>query len=1036
MSSYQDRPRWNDIFVKRPVIAIVVSLLLLLAGLRSAIDIPVLQFPVIKSSSIQIMTPYPGATAESVQGFVTEPIERVANAIPGVDYVESTTTSGESIVTAWMKLNEDSTDALAELSSGLSQIRLELPDGAEDPFIEVSRADSPYASFYLAVRVPETRPLGEVTDIVQRDIVPQLTSVPNVQRVENSGVRPAMRIWLNAWKMAALNVTAHEVRDTLQSNNVISALGASESATQRITLKTDATARTAEDFQSMIIRSENGAEIRLGDVARIELGIEEMQMRSRYDQDIVVFLPIYAAPGASEIAVADALYDRIEEINKILPDDLELFMAFDISNYMRDSLREIVITLGETILLVGFVVVALMGSFRTALVPLMTIPISLLGAVAAMSVIGFSFNLLTVLAIVLSVGLVVDDAIVVVENVARNLRSGMSRYDAALTSSRRLLGPITAMTATLAVVYAPIGFLSGLSGVLFREFAFALGIAVLISGFVALTLSPILSAWVCPDQGHESATTRWVNRRFDRTADIYARVVDFSLKWRYQLITASVFFSLLSAPLYLFSLKELSPVEDQSSLGLVFESAPEASLTETLEGFYQVVSTLDDKPEPSYMWQIVTPTGGFGGQEFVPPGDRDRPVKDMVFEIYQSIKDSAIVSAIPFEEASLPSAGRFDVEVVITSSDSSENMLKVARSIVDEAQSSGNFLFVETDIKIDRVEAQFEIDKERLADLGMSLGDLSGQIGLMVSPAYITRFDERGRAYRVIPMLEDAQRDSPSALLDIPVKIPSGELVPFGSLVTLTRTTEPRALTRFQQKDGFKIYGAILPGTTKDQGLSMIESIAERTLPDGYVLDYLGESRELRSEGNTMTGVLGIATVLVFLVLAIQFNSFRDPLIILLGSIPLALFAALTITFLNFSTINIFSQVGLITLVGLVTKNAILIVDFANHERMAGVDKLNAIRNGAIARLRPVLMTTGATVLGHFPLVLVTGAGAEARNSIGAVLVFGMLIGTLFTLVILPAIYAVLASNRDMTKDITTDSAPVEDNQKALAEFT
>ena len=1033
MSSHQDRPRWNDIFVKRPVIAIVVSLLLLLAGLRSAIDIPVLQFPVIKSSSIQIMTPYPGATAESVQGFVTEPIERVANAIPGVDYVESTTTSGESIVTAWMKLNENSTDALAELSSGLSQIRLELPDGAEDPFIEVSRADSPYASFYLAVRVPETRPLGEVTDIVQRDIVPQLTSVPNVQRVENSGVRPAMRIWLNAWKMAALNVTAHEVRDTLQSNNIISALGASESATQRITLKTDATARTAEDFQSMIIRSENGAEIRLGDVARIELGIEEMQMRSRYDQDIVVFLPIYAAPGASEIAVADALYDRIEEINKILPDDLELFMAFDISNYMRDSLREIVITLGETILLVGFVVVALMGSFRTALVPLMTIPISLLGAVAAMSVIGFSFNLLTVLAIVLSVGLVVDDAIVVVENVARNLRSGMSRYDAALTSSRRLLGPITAMTATLAVVYAPIGFLSGLSGVLFREFAFALGVAVLISGFVALTLSPILSAWVCPDQGHESATTRWVNRRFDRTADIYARVVDFSLKWRYQLITASVFFSLLSAPLYLFSLKELSPVEDQSSLGLVFESAPEASLAETLQGFYQVVSTLDDKPEPSYMWQIVTPTGGFGGQEFVPPGDRDRPVKDMVFEIYQSIKDSAIVSAIPFEEASLPSAGRFDVEVVITSSDSSENMLKVARSIVDEAQSSGNFLFVETDIKIDRVEAQFEIDKERLADLGMSLGDLSAQMGLMVSPAYITRFDERGRAYRVIPMLEDEQRDSPSALLDIPIKIPNGELVPFGSLVTLTRTTEPRALTRFQQKDGFKIYGAILPGTTKDQGLSMIESITERTLPDGYVLDYLGESRELRSEGNTMTGVLGIATVLVFLVLAIQFNSFRDPLIILLGSIPLALFAALTITFLNFSTINIFSQVGLITLVGLVTKNAILIVDFANHERMAGVEKLDAIRNGAIARLRPVLMTTGATVLGHFPLVLVTGAGAEARNSIGAVLVFGMLIGTLFTLVILPAIYAVLASNRDMTKDIATDSASAEDNQTALA---
>ena len=1017
MTAHQDRPRWNDIFVQRPVIAVVVSLFLLLAGLRAAIDIPVLQFPVIKSSSIQIITPYPGATAESVQGFVTEPIERVANAIPGVDYVESATTSGESIVTAWLQLNEDSTDALAELSSGLSQIRLELPEGAEDPFIEVSRADSPYASFYLAVRIPENRPLGEVTDIVQRDIVPQLTSVPNVQRVENSGVKPAMRIWLNAWKMAALDVTAHDVRETLQNNNVIGALGASENATQRITLKTDSTARTAEDFQAMIIRARDGAEIRLGDVARIELGLEEMQRRSRYDQDLVVFLPIYAAPGASEIAVADALYDRIDDINQVLPDDLELFMAFDISNYMRDSLREIVITLGETILLVGFVVVALMGSFRTALVPLMTIPISLLGAVAAMSVIGFSFNLLTVLAIVLSVGLVVDDAIVVVENVAKNLRSGMTRYEAALSSSRRLLGPIAAMTATLAVVYAPIGFLSGLSGVLFREFAFALAVAVLISGFVAMTLSPILSAWVCPSKGDESAATHWVNQRFDATAAAYARVVDFSIQWRYQLITAGIFFSLLSAPLYIYSLKELSPVEDQSSLGLVVEAAPDASLEETLDGFYQVVSTLEDKPEPSYMWQVVTPTGGFGGQEFVTPDERERPVKDMVFEIYESIKQSSIVSAIPFEEASLPSAGRFDVEVVITSSDSSENMLKYARSIVEEAQAAGRFLFVETDIKIDRMEAQFELDKERLADLGMSLGDLSAQMSLMVSPAYVTRFDERGRSYRVIPMLENAQRDSPQALLDIPVRVPNGELVPFGSLVSLQRSTEPRALTRFQQKDGFKIYGAILPGTTKDQGLSLIESIAERTLPDGYVLDYLGESRELRSEGSTMTGVLGIATVLVFFVLAVQFNSFRDPLIILLGSIPLALFAALTITFLNFSTINIFSQVGLVTLVGLVTKNAILIVDFANQERVAGVAKFDAIRHGAVARLRPVLMTTGATVLGHFPLVLVSGAGAEARNSIGAVLVFGMLIGTLFTLIILPAIYAVLASNRDMTMD-------------------
>ena len=563
-----------------------------------------------------------------------------------------------------------------------------------------------------------------MTDIVQRDIVPQLTSVPNVQRVDNSGVKPAMRIWLNAWKMAALGVTAHDVRNTLQGNNVIGALGASESATQRITLKTDATARTADDFRSMIIRAEDGAEIRLGDVARIELGIEEKQMRSRYAQDLVVFLPIYAAPGASEIAVADALYDRIDDINMVLPDDLELIMAFDISNYMRDSLREIVTTLGETILLVGFVVVALMGSFRTALVPLMTIPISLLGAVAAMSVIGFSFNLLTVLAIVLSVGLVVDDAIVVVENVARNLRAGMSRYQAALTSSRRLLGPIVAMTATLAVVYAPIGFLSGLSGVLFREFAFALAVAVLISGFVAMTLSPVLSAWVCPDKGHESRTTRWVNQRFDATADAYSHVVDFSLKWRYQLIAAGIFFSLLSAPLYLFSLKELSPVEDQSSLGLVFESPRSRRCKRLTKAFIKLFPHWKINPSP--------PICGKSCSLMVALADKSLcHLKSVTAELRTWFLRSIRASKTPhclrnsIREASLPSAGRFDVEVVITSSDTNENMLEVARDMVDEAQSSGSFLFVETDIKIDRVEAEFEIDKERLADLGMSLGDLS-----------------------------------------------------------------------------------------------------------------------------------------------------------------------------------------------------------------------------------------------------------------------------------------------------------------------
>ncbi|MEE4203668.1 MAG: efflux RND transporter permease subunit [Halieaceae bacterium] len=1014
------QPRWTDLFVNRPVVAIILSVGLLLTGIRSAIDLPVIQFPVIESTSLEISTYYPGASAETVRGFVTEPIERVANSIPGVDYVESTTTAGNSLVTVWLRLNEDSTTALAELSTRLSQIRFELPEGAEDPSIAVRRADSPYASFYLAVEVPAGRTGAEVTDVVQRDLLPRLSSVPNVQRAENSGTPPAMRIWLDTWRMAALGVDANDVRDTLQRNNVLGTLGRSQNSTQQIDLQANTTARTAEDFANMLIRSEGGVDLRLGDVARIEEGSLEVSRMPRYDQSEVVFIGIYPVPGASEIQVADALYEEVAAINETLPEDLNLIIAYDVTTYMRDALREIFTTLGETIVLVGLVVVALMGSLRAALVPLLTIPISLLGAIAAMSLIGFSLNLLTILAIVLSVGLVVDDAIVVVENVARNLREGMSRKQAALASSRRLLSPIIAMTITLAVVYAPIGFLSGLSGVLFREFAFTLAIAVLISGIVAITLSPIMSAWVCPDHGHETATTRWVNRRFDHTARLYASVVRWSLRWRWQLISAGLFLSLLTVPLYMFSLKELAPVEDQSGFALIVDAAPESTVPDTLEGFRAAVDKLHATPGATHTWQIVLPSGGYGGQEFVDPSQRDASIEDMLFGIYGDLQSIPSVSAFPATESGLPTAGQFDVELVITASESPEEMLGYANQIVKAAEQSGMFLFADTDLRIDLVQGEYIIDKQLLSDLGMSLGDLSNQLGLLISEGYVTRYDDGGRAYRVIPMMEKSQSPSPEALLDVPVRIPSGELMPFGAMAKLERSAGPRALGRFQQKDAFKIFGGLIPGTTKSQALEFLEKKAAEILPKGYVVDYTGESREMRSEGNTLLGVLLVSMVLVFFVLAIQFNSFRDPLIILMGSIPLALFAALVITFTGLSTINIYSQVGLITLVGLVTKNAILIVEFANQAQKDGLDKISAIQSAALSRLRPVLMTTGATVLGHFPLVLVTGAGAEARNSIGFILVVGMLIGTLFTLVVLPAIYAAFAS------DHSADEQPEE----------
>jgi multidrug efflux pump len=1022
-SQVNKRPRWNDIFVRRPVVSTVLSLALLLLGLRAAINLPVIMFPVIESSSLEITTVYPGASAETVRGFVAEPIERVASSVPGVDYVESITTSGSSLIKVWLELNEDSTDALAELNTRLSQIRFELPDGAEDPSIDVVRADSPYASFYLALSIPDGETRQSVTDLMQRDILPRLTSLPNVQDAMNSGIRPAMRIWLDTTRMAALGVSAGDIQQALRENNVSSTFGRAKNSSQQIDLVANTEAKTPEDFAGIIIKSDADVDLRLSDVAIVEAGSEEVSQLTRYSLLDVVFIGIYPAPGANEIAVANDLYAEVDAINETLDPAYDFFIGYDVTLYMRDALKEIAITLAETILLVGFVVVALMGSVRTALVPLLTIPISILGAIGAMSLMGFSLNLLTVLAIVLSVGLVVDDAIVVVENVARNLRDGMSRREAALSSSRRLLSPIIAMTITLAVVYAPIGLLSGLAGFLFKEFAFTLAIAVLISGLVAITLSPIMSAWVCPDKGHETKATRWVNQRFDQTSRTYAQVVEKSIDYRWQLIAAGLFFSLLTVPLYLFSLKELAPIEDQSDIAVISTASPESAIEETYEGMEEVVTTLAGFEGATEIWHVMMPSGSYGGQSFVNPDKRSQSVQDMLFDIYGALKEIVSLNVFPVAASDLPSAGQFDVEVVITSADDAATMLPYAKKLVRAAEESGLFLFADTDLRVDLAQVKINLDKQQLADLGMSVGDVSSQIGLLNSEGYVTRYDDRGRAYRVIPRVMPNETSSPDAILDLPVVTPDGELIPLGAVADLERITAPRALTRFQQKNAFKIFGGVVPGTTKEQGLAFIEQTAAELLPKNYVIDYTGESREIRSEGNTMLGVLGIAMILVFFVLAVQFNSFRDPLIILLGSIPLALFAALAITFMDLTTINIYSQVGLITLAGLVAKNAILIVEFANQAQRDGLDKLSAIREASMSRLRPVLMTTGATVLGHFPLVLVTGAGAEARNSIGVILVVGMLIGTFFTLVLLPAIYAVLASDhRD------EELAPLDDD--------
>ncbi len=1011
-----------EIFVRRPVIAIVVNLALVLIGLRAASQLPVQQYPRIESSSIIITTVYVGASADGIRGFVTTPIERAVSSITGIDYVESSSVPGLSTVTARLKLNHPSTVALAEVGNRLDQIRSELPTEVESPVVEVQRADRPYATFYVSV-TSETMTPSQLTDYLSRNIQPRLSTLANVQRVGLEGARPqAMRIWLDAERLSAFDLSASDVQEALTRNNFLAAVGRTKSNQNQVDLLVNTDLRSVDEFEKLIVREAADRIVRISDIGRVELGAEEDTSNVRHNGKDAVYLSVWPLPGTNEISVAHALRSEIDSIKPLLPKGTDIALAYDGTVYMENSLKEIATTFTETVAIVGLIVFLFLGSARSALVPLVTIPISLIGAMAAMMAMGFSLNLLTLLAIVLSVGLVVDDAIVVVENVSRHMRNGMGRVQAALVSARQLFGPIVAMTITLAAVYAPIGFLSGLTGVLFKEFAFTLATAVIVSGFVAVTLSPIMSAYTVPEGGHESRYARFVGTALDRLSASYGRMLDGVLHYRAQILGFGAFVCVLAVPLYMFSGKELAPVEDEGFILLIVNSAPDASLAYTTSHMDKVYKVGASMPEFDAMFEIVFPSTGFGGYLFKNWHERQRSAHEILPEVFGAVSQIKELQIFPVLPPALPGAGNFDVELVMKGPGTPEQMADYAGQIVGAAFGSGQFMFADTDLKIDLPQVRVLVDRERVADLGLDLADVGRQLGVLVAGNYVNRFTVDGRAYKVIPQVGKDARAVATSLLDYKIRTRDGKQVAISSLAKLTTFTAPRTLARFQQADSFRVYGGVRPGVTKSEALETLESAARNILPAGYTIDYAGESRQIRQEGTTLAGTLGFAILLIYLVLAAQFGSFRDPLVVLLGSVPLALTAALVFTFLGFTTINIYSQIGLITLVGLIAKNGILIVSFANELQMLGASKLSAIRDASMTRLRPILMTTAATVFGHLPLVFVTGAGAEARNSIGIMLVSGMAIGTVFTLFILPAVYLVFAATHKPSESFVDDT--------------
>jgi multidrug efflux pump len=1007
----------TDLFVKRPVLAIVVNLVILIAGLQSVRSLSVRQYPRSDIAVIQVTTVYVGASADLVRGFVTTPIERVIASADGIDYMESTSAQGLSTILVHLKINYDTTAALTQIQAKVEQVRNDLPPDAQIPVIDLQTADTEFAAMYLGFSSADLDQ-NQITDYLTRVVQPKLSAISGVQRADILGNRTfAMRLWLKPDEMAARGVSPSDVHDALARNNYLSALGSTKGSMVSVNLVANTDLRSPEEFRQLVVKEDRGTVVRLGEIADVVLGAENYDQDVRFNGETATFMGIWVLPTANSLEVIKNVRAALPGIQSQLPAGMKLGVPYDSTEYIQDAINEVLHTLGETLLIVVIVIFLFLGSFRSVLIPIVAIPISLIGAVFLMLLAGFTINLLTLLAIVLSVGLVVDDAIVMVENVERHLHMGKSPFQAAKDAARELVGPIIAMTITLAAVYAPIGIQGGLTGALFREFAFTLAGAVIVSGIVALTLSPMMGSKLLRAGDTERGFAGMINRRFESVRNLYIRLLSGTLQYRPLVLTVWAIVAVLMIPFYMFSQRELAPAEDQGVVFGVIQSAPNATLDQIDLFAQQVYDVYHSFPESASIFQITNPGGGFGGMVTKPWSQRKKTAQQLLVESTGPLSKIAGLRVIPLTPPSLPGGGNYPVDFVIASAAEPEQVAQLAEQIVQKAMASGMFIFADTDVKFDQPQTEVVFDRDKLRSQGVDLSQAGQDLSTMLGGNYVNRFSIQGRSYKVIPQVKRVERLTPDQLSQIYVKGSADKLVPLSTFATLRTTTEPRSLNKFQQLNAVRIQGVIPPPVPLDKALTFLEDQARQILPQGFTVDYAGESRQLRVEGSKFLGTFLLSAILIYLVLAAQFESFRDPFIVLAGSVPLAISGALVFSFLNFTTLNIYSEVGLITLVGLIAKNGILMVEFANHLQETGLSKLQAIIGGASTRLRPILMTTAATVCGHFPLILARGPGAGARNSIGIMLVSGMIIGTVFTLFVVPSIYMLVAKTHVAIRD-------------------
>tara|TARA_R110002110_G_scaffold406421_1_gene626440 strand:+ start:266135 stop:269185 length:3051 start_codon:yes stop_codon:yes gene_type:complete len=1010
---------FTDIFIRRPVLALVISFLLLLVGLTSASTLSLREFPELERSVITVSTTYPGASARTVQGFVTTPLQVSIAGARGVEYMTSTSYPSVSEIQVNVRLGEDSSAVLSEVIAKVNEARSLLPSEIEDPVL--STAVGGDALMYLAFFSDQMN-IAQVSDFLLRNVQPEIATLDGVGKAEIFGGQfLSMRIWLDPVRMAATGVTSEDVNNAIRRDNYITAAGSTEGLLVRTAVDARTDIQTPEAFAALTVRQDGERRVRLGDVADVELAPENSQFRSYSSGKEAIFIAVSQSPDANPLTVANAVKEAIPRIEATLPADMGMLLDWDGTVPIYAALQEVATTLLEAALIVVLVIYLFLGSMRVVVIPLVTIPLSLIGVLALILAMGFSINLLTLLAMVIAIGLVVDDAIVVVENVHRHIEKGATPMEAALRGARQVALPVVAMTLTLAAVYAPIAFIGGLTGALFSEFALTLAGAVMISGVVALTLSPMMCSRVLKDHDHQGRFAQWLNERFDVLTSRYRTMLAACLENRGAIILFAACLLASIPVLFLVTQEELAPEEDKGELYILSNPPQYANLDYINYFLDEIVDVWRQVPEVKHSWQVSDPTFSMGGLTLKHWDDRERTQQAIQAELQDGFNKIAGLEIFTFGSPALPgSDAGLPVSFVVASTADYADVEAVGAELVERARESGLFLFITQSLKFDRPEISLQIDRERAATMGISMQAIGSTLSAMLGEAETNRFSMDGRSYKVIPQAARGFRLNRQELEKYYLRAGNGELVPMSAVISLQTNVEPNTLTQYQQMNNTTLEGMLMPPNSLGTGLNFLRDTLAEIAPRGFRDGYTGGSRRFVQETASFPVLFSLSMILIFLVLAAQYNSFRDPLVVLV-SVPLSIFGAVVPLAMGMATLNIYTQVGLLTLIGLISKHGILIVDFANQLRNQGMDHTAAVLQAASLRLRPILMTTFATVLGVLPLLTASGAGASSRFTIGLVITAGMLVGTLFTLFVLPVLY--LPWRRSSTEP-ATQTAP------------